>query len=436
MFIRRILLTLLALLLAGSLAVPAGARVYIDITSPFSRKLPLALPPFQPLPGAASDPFGAQANELLQRYLDYTGLFDFMDPKTFLGPPAVGEINYRRWSRVGAELLITGQYQASAEGFNLQLRLYDVTQGKQLVGRGYDGRLNKLGAAIARFADEVMLALTGERSIYSTMIAFVGARKGKKEIYLMRFDGSGVQQLTKRQDICLYPDWSPDGALIAYSAYVNRRPAIFVHALAGGSGKVILNKPGVNLTPVFRPRHQGQMAAALSYTGKNNIFLIDLAGKVLKQLTSGWGIEVAPAFSPDGQKMAYVSDRGGTPQIYVLELASGNLRRLTFGHKYAASPAWSPRGDRIAYQAEINGTFQVATIKPDGSDLRVLTSGWGGAEDPAWSPDGRLIAYAGRKSGRYQIYLMTASGEPITRLTNLPGDQSDPAWSPRGIMVK
>ncbi|RJX28687.1 MAG: Tol-Pal system beta propeller repeat protein TolB [Desulfarculus sp.] len=433
---RRILISLLALFLALGLAAPAAARVYIDITSPFSRKLPLALPEFQALDGAAADPFGAQASGLLKRYLGYTGLFDFMDPKTFLGPPEGEKINYRRWSRVGAELLITGEYKREGNVFALKLRLFDVTGAKQLVGRGYDGTLDKLGAAIARFCDEVMLALTGERSIYSTMIAFVGARDGKKEIYLMRFDGTGVQQLTHRQDISLYPAWSPDGALLSYSAYVNRRPAIMVHALAGGSGKVVLNKPGVNLTPAFRPQHQGQLAAALSYTGKNNIFLIDLAGKVLKQLTNGWGIEVDPAFSPDGKKMAFVSDRGGSPQIYVLDLASGSLRRLTFEHKYSAAPAWSPRGDRIAYQAEVNRTFQVATIRPDGSDLRILTNGLGGGENPTWSPDGRLIAYAGRKTGRYQIYLMTAGGEPITQLTKLPGDQSDPAWSPRGIMVK
>ncbi|MEW5912987.1 MAG: Tol-Pal system beta propeller repeat protein TolB [Thermodesulfobacteriota bacterium] len=433
---RRILIPLLALLLALCLAAPAAARVYIDITSPFSRKLPLAIPEFQVLAGGSQDPFGAQASGLLKRYLGYTGLFDFMDPKTFLGPPEGEKINYRRWSRVGAELLITGEYKRQDNAFTLRLRLFDVTGAKQLVGRAYDGTMDKLGAAIARFCDEVMLALTGERSIYSTMIAFVGSREGKKEIYLMRFDGTGVQQLTRRQDICLYPAWSSDGALLTYSAYVNRRPAIVVHALAGGTGKVILNKPGVNLTPAFRPQHQGQMAAALSYTGKNNIFLIDLAGKVLKQLTNGWGIEVDPSFSPDGQKMAFVSDRGGSPQIYVLDMNNGGLRRLTFEHKYSAAPAWSPRGDRIAYQAQVNGAFQVATIRPDGRDLRILTSGWAGGENPTWSPDGRLIAYASRKTGRYQIYVMTAAGEPITQLTNLPGDQTDPAWSPRGIMVK
>ncbi len=433
---RRPIAILIVLLTILALAAPASARVYIDITQPFSKKLPLALTQFQPLPGAMSDPVGVKGEALLKRYLGYTGLFDFMDPKGFLGAPRLDGIDYRRWSRIGAELMIAGGYKLENNILTLKLWLYDITEGKLLVGRLYDGRPADLGAMLARFSDDVMLALTGERSIYSTMIAFVGRRERVKEIYLMRFDGSGVRKLSHKGDISLYPAWSPDGALVAYSSYVNRRPAIVVHALAGGSGKVVINKPGVNLTPAFRPKHSGQLAAAMSYTGMNNIFLADLAGKVIKRLTDGWGIEVGPSFSPDGKRMAYVSDRGGNPQIYVLDLSTGTNRRITFGHKYAASPAWSPRGDRIAYQAQTNGAFQVATIRPDGSDMRILTSGWGGGEDPTWSPDGRLIAYTSRGTGRYQIYLMTAGGEFITRLTNLPGDQTDPAWSPRGIMVK
>ncbi len=432
----RLLMILLAALCTLAWAAPAPARVYIDVTKPFSRQLPLALPDFQPITGAAADPVGADGSRLLKTNLSFTGLFDILDPSSYLGPPQPGNVDYRKWTRIGAELLIACTYQAAGNNLTLECRLYDCSEGRLLTGRRYDGVRSDLPAMMQRFADEVMLAITGERSVFSTQIAFVGARQGEKgavkEIYLMNFDGTGVHKLTHRGDLTLYPAWSPDGTLLAYSSFVRRRPAIFVHALAGGSGKLVINKPGVNITPAFLPSGRA-LGVAMSYTGKTNIFKVDLAGNILAHLTNGWGIEVAPSFSPDGKQMAFVSDRGGSPQIYVLDMASGSLRRVTFGFKYAAAPAWSPRGDRIAFQGQDKGAFQVCTVRPDGSDLQVLTKGWAGGEDPSWSPDGRLIVYSSRATGNYQIYVMTADGRPIRRLTNLPGDNTDPAWSPRGV---
>ncbi len=410
---------------------PAPARVYIDITKPSSRKLPLAMPEFQPNAAAGSQSLGGEGNRILRADLEYTGLFDVLDPKTYLGSGA-GAVNPREWRRIGAELLITADYTLTGGSLGIECKLHDVTDGKLLVGRRYDGVPADLPAMMHRFADEVMEAITGQKSVFSTQIAFVHAEGGKKEIWLMDFDGSHPRQFTHRGDLTLFPSWSPDGRLMAYTTYVNRRPAAAIHALAGGSGQVIFNKPGVNLTPAFR--NDGRIAVALSFSGKTNIYLCDQAGNVGQNLTDGWGIEVAPSFSPDGRQMAFVSDRSGNPQIYVRDMGSGQIRRISYGYKYCAAPDWSPRGDRIAFQAEVGGVFQVATIRPDGSDQQILTGGPGGGEDPSWSPDGRLIAYASRSTGRYQIYVMTASGQPLRKISTLSGENTDPAWSPRGVI--
>jgi TolB protein len=426
-----IAILLAALAILGILAPePAQARVYIDITKPSSRKIPLAMPEYGLLPAGGAAELGGLGRQVLIGDLTYTGLFDILDPKTYLGA-GQGEVNPRQWKRIGADLLITGNYESTPTTLSVEMRLYDVTEGKLLVGRRYDGLPTDMPAIMHRFADEVMEALTGEKSVFSTQIAFTHVVGGIKEIWLMNFDGSGARQLTQRGDICLFPAWSPDCRLLAYSCYVNRRPAVILHALAGGSGQVIINKPGVNLTPTFRPN--GQLAAATSHTGKTNIFLSDQVGNLGANLTDGWGIDVAPSFSPDGRQMAFCSDRAGQPQIYIRDMDSGAIRRITYGHKYAAAPAWSPRGDRIAFQVMTNGVFQVATIRPDGSDQQILTQGYGGGEEPTWSPDGRLIAYASRATGRYQIYVMTANGQPIKRLTDLAGENANPAWSPRGV---
>lgn len=427
---RLIAIMCLALMALGLwLPAEAQARVYIDITKPSSRKLPLAMPEFRPQGGSQS--LGGEGNRILRGDLELTGLFDVLDPKTYLSSGA-GAINPREWRRIGAELLVTAEYTQIGNTLGIECKLHDVTDGKLLVGRRYDGLKADLPAMMHRFADEIMEAITGQKSVFSTQIAFVRAEGGKKEVWLMDFDGTHARQLTSRGDLTLFPSWSPDGKLLAYTTYVNRRPTVALHALAGGSGQVILNKPGVNLTPAFR--NDGRVAAALSFSGKTNIYLCDQAGNVGQNLTDGWGIDVNPTFSPDGRQMAFVSDRSGNPQIYVRDMASGQMRRITYGHKYCAAPDWSPKGDRIAFMVDIGGVFQVATIRPDGGDQQILTSGHGGGEDPSWSPDGRLIAYSSRSTGRYQIYVMTASGQPLKRLTELSGENSDPAWSPRGVI--
>ena len=426
---KKIISTFLLLLLV---ALSAEARPIIDITKPSTRKIPVAMPEFTPLPGSQANSALAAAGAILQKDLLFTGLFEFIDPAAFLG--GIGEqVTPQQWTRVGAELLIGCSYQYDGSSLRLECRLFDVVEGKEMVGRLYTGTLADLTNMMHRFADEIMLAITGEKSVFSTVIAFVHAEGNSKNIWFMDFDGSNPRPFTQKEGLTLYPAWSDDGSLLTYSQFVNRHPAVFIHSLSGGSGRMIINSSGMSITPVFR--NNGQLAASLSETkGATNIFLSDATGNVVKNLTNGINIDVNPSFSPDGGQMAFVSDRGGAPQIYILDMNSGQIRRLTYGYKYCAAPDWSPKGDRIAFQVRTDSGFQIATIKPDGGDVQILTSS--GGEDPSFSPDGRLIAYSSRRGGHYQVYVVTVTGQPIGQITNLSGDNSDPAWSPRGVAGK
>jgi TolB protein len=409
------------------------ARPIIDIASPTIRKMPVALPEFSPQQGYRPDSTMAKGNEILARDLFFTGLFDIIDPASFLGDSGES-FNPRLWSRVGAELYINCQYKLQGTSLTMDCRLYDVLEGRQLAGRRYSGEPEDLADMMHRFADEIMLAVSGEKSVFSTRIAFVHSEGNNKNIWLMDFNGDNPRPFTQQPGLSLYPAWAPDGKMLAYAQFVDRHPAIFIHSLAGGSGRMIIRTSGVSITPTFRAG--GQLAASLSYgQGATNIFLSDHTGRLIKNLSNGLNIDVTPSFSPDGSQMAFVSDRGGAPQIYILDVNSGQARRLTFGYSYCAAPDWSPKGDLIAFQVRTDNGFRIATIRPDGSDLQILEASSGG-EDPSFSPDGRLIAYSSRVSGRYQIYVIAASGQLIGQITNLSGDNSDPAWSPHGAAVK
>ncbi len=111
---------------------------------------------------------------------------------------------------------------------------------------------------------------------------------------------------------------------------------------------------------------------------------------------------VSPEFSPDGGRLAFVSNRSGTPQIYIKDLASGDVSRVTFQGKYNTSPAWSPDGKKIAYVGIEENRIDIYLILLDrGPGMPVqLTRDQGDNEDPCWSPDGNLIVFPRPVTGR------------------------------------
>lgn len=107
---------------------------------------------------------------------------------------------------------------------------------------------------------------------------------------------------------------------------------------------------------------------------------------MVRPLTQGRAINVSPAISADGTKLAFTSDRSGGPQIYVMSLNGGASRRITFQGDYNANPAFSPVDDRIAYQSRSQGIFDIYTILFQGGDPVRLTGGGMSSQHPTGRP--------------------------------------------------
>jgi TolB protein len=427
---------IIVLFLAG-LAMPALALAGYDtivISNPFLRKIPLAVPELKPLAGTAEEEtLARESADLIAQTLEFTCYFSIIDRAAFLEDPrqtgiGLNEINLKNWSDIGAEFLVTGSVSLEDDDVVYELRMIDVFKAQMLVGKRYKGRVSDQRKIIRRFCSEVMERLTGRKGYFDSEIAFVSTGPGNKEIFVSEFDGYNPRRITNNQVIELSPAWSSDGQWLAYTSYRKGKPDLYIQNMSDKRGSVF-DKPGVNLSPAWRPG-RFELAASLSFSGDQEIYLLTGEGKVTKQLTKSWDIDVSPTFSPDGGRMAFVSKRGGTPQLYVMDIASGNTERLTFEGKYNTTPKWSPVDEKVAYSSMEEGLFQIRVVDVGTKQSVRLTDNQGDNESPTWSPDGSLIAFSStREGGKAKIYVMTIAGTDQRRLLTLPGEQMCPAWS-------
>lgn len=406
---------------------------YIDISNPFLRKIPLAIPLFKNETGTTEEVRLSQTSaDLLADSLEFTGYFKILDRQAFLfNPQSDGilapQINFSNWTVVGAELLITGLFKENNGNIAMELRLFDTFKGQRILGKKYSGKTVDQRRIIHRFCSEVMQYLNGSKGVFASKIAFVSTGSGNKEIYSCEFDGYDPRQLTRNHSITLFPAWSSNGRYLAYTSYKQGKPDLFIKNLPEMQ-ETSIDRKGLNITPAWVPG-KFELAATLSFSGDQEIYLLTGSGKIIKRLTNMRGSDISPSWSPDGKKFAFVSNRSGNPQVYIQDMVSGKVRRLTYEGNYNTQPSWSPRGDKIAYASFGDNHHNICVIDVEGRQPHQLTYESGDNEAPSWSPDGSLIVFSSTREGPSRIYVMTASGTDQRRLLTLNGEQTNPKWS-------
>jgi Tol biopolymer transport system component len=215
---------------------------------------------------------------------------------------------------------------------------------------------------------------------------------------------------------------------------------IYTINVDGSGERRLTDTPGLDGFPSWSP--DGQRLAFVSDRDGGNweIYVMDSDGTHQRRLTNTpEENEAVPAWSPDGMKIAYVTGFFGDSKIWVMGADGSGQKRLVDGNW----PSWSPDGERIVYTTFFFGE-RLAVMNADGSKQRSLGPsviqrllGIGIAEEPAWSPDGQRIAfesYVGRDNA--EIFMMNADGSQRRRLTDIPGhDHWPPTWSPDGTRI-
>lgn len=411
---------------------------YITISDPFIKKAPVAVPLLMPLNKTMTEKkLSADMCTALSDLLKFTGYFKIVAHEAFLEEPSikgidVNRINFRNWTMIGVELLVTGSVTETNGNVVIDLNLFDTFKERQLLGLRYNTVHTGIRMVARKFGTQIIKKFTGNDGLFHSKIAFISTETGNKEIYICDFDGENPVKVTHTKSITLSPAWSSDGEELAYTSYENGKPDIFIKNLKRGNVTLIVAKTGSNITPCWLPGKK-ELAASLSFEGGQGIYLLTREGKIRKRVTnkwSEWGIDVSPTFSPDGGDMAFASKRSGTPQIYMQNLDSGRVKRLTYQGKYNTSPSWSPNGMKIAYSGLIDSHFEIYVLDLKTGDAERMTYDSGDNESPSWSPDGSMIVFSSTREGYSRLYVMTSSGTDQRRLLFSPGEQTNPKWSP------
>ncbi|HXX58378.1 MAG TPA: Tol-Pal system beta propeller repeat protein TolB [Thermodesulfovibrionales bacterium] len=409
----------LSLLLFISLRSFAEAKIYIDITSPASRKLPIAIPEF-------SGPSGREMSDVITDDLDFTGLFLTLDRSAFIETSSQ-PFQARNWSPLGADIVVKGNVTG---GKNLvsTVTVYDTLEGKEIFKKEYQADATLSRPLAHTIANDIYYQITGEKGVFRTRIAFITRQKDRDELSLMDWDGQRTTKPGIKASVLLGPRWSRDGSRLLYSAERNRQWGIYLLDFRKSTEKNVFSGKGTNMAGDFFP-DANEFGLSSSAGGNQEIYTYRISESKLTRLTSSRGVDVTPAISPDGSRIAFVSDRQGSPQIFIMGKDGYDVRRLTFSGSYNTAPSWSPKGDRIVFSGRQGGKNQIFTISPDGSDTMQLTDK-GSNEDPSFSPDGRFIVFTSDRDGERAVYIMRANGEAQKRVTPRGVKAFGPRWSP------
>ncbi len=255
------------------------------------------------------------------------------------------------------------------------------------------------------------LSPDGKKIVFDSNRNIAGAPINRSDLFVMNADGTDQTFLVRGSSAT----WSPDCKQIAF------------HASASGTGTPLRTDPG-------------------SATTDSDLFivnvddLLDGADQPTNITTSTDKIDDDADWSPDGHTIAYTAHDVGdhpflsnTAEVYLIDAdGSGTPTPLTDNNEEERAPAWSPDGERIAYMCRIGGgatDFETCVMNADGTGVQQLTDNTVGDLAAGWSPDGQHILFVRPVPGAgQQLFVMNADGSNQTQLTFPPGFNTLAQW--------
>lgn len=213
-----------------------------------------------------------------------------------------------------------------------------------------------------------------------------------------------------------------------------KRFALQVSDADGANPRTVLQSTQPILSPNWSP--EGERLTYVSFeNGKAEVFVQELRTGRRNSVAAFKGLNSAPSWSPDGNRLALTLSKAGNPEIYVLELASGKLSRVTHNSQAIdTEPVWMPNSNEIVFTSDRGGRPQIYKVSADGGRASRLTFEGSYNASPDISPDGRMMTMVHGMRGRFYIAVQDLQSGAIQVLTQTGMDES-PSFAPNGRMI-
>ena len=290
-------------------------------------------------------------------------------------------------------------------------------------------------------ADYTMRAVYGVAlpAVKRSKIAFALTEYGQRDIYAINEDGSGLERLTNDMYQEQSPIWSPDGRKIAFISDRARLPQSQIYIMdvhdhdidSSLVGKIDKLKPhGLAWSPDGSQLAFWSSADRDGQDRDDEIYVIDISGSALRQLTDNDDCDDEPSWSPDGTQIVFTRNHRcrENPDIFVMNAGGGGILQCTNDTKSDRAPSWSPDGMQIAFE-RLESDYDMYVMDADkcGDSLsppRPVAASTGNDQNPSWSPDGAKIVFAA--AGK--ITTINKDGTDPRELTGIGA--FEPHWSP------
>jgi TolB protein len=423
-------------LLCLALFVPAWATadLRVEITEWNIEPAPIAVVPFGWQGQGDAPPLDVA--DVIAADLRRSGRFAPVAESQMLSKPSSGaDLDFDDWRILKVEAVVIGRVEQTGENaYSVQFQLFDPFRGTQLVGYRMPASRGTMRQAAHRAADMIYEKLTGIDGVFATRVAYVTAEeRGDGRLYRLVVsdqDGENEYTILESPDPIMSPAWSPDSRQLAYVSFEGSRSSVWVQTLRTGNRILASSDPGVNGAPAFSPDGRQLVMTLGGEDGNLDIYVMDLATREKRRLTTHRAIDTEGTWSPDGRYVYFNSDRAGGPQVYRVPVSGGTPERITFEGSYNARPRLSPDGKKLAVVHNDRGNFRIAVYDLERDNQMVIVSAGRQDESPSFAPNSDTLIYATRQARNGELETVTADGLIRQRIQSGGGDVREPVWSP------